>query len=62
VNTKRNKIYRPPTKEAQDENDNFQSQDNILGSQDKATNIHGVRIASFVDLFEESMEFFPNNN
>ncbi len=59
---KKKQNYRPPTIETQDENDNFQSQDNILGSHDKATNIHGARIASFMDLFEKSMEFLPNNN
>jgi hypothetical protein len=57
-----NNMYRPPTKETKDDNDNFKSQDNILGSQDKSTNIHGARITSFMDLFEESMEFLPNNN
>lgn len=62
MNVKRNRVYRPFAKETQYDNDNFQSQNNVLGSQDKVANIHGARTASFVDLFEKSMEFFPNSN
>ncbi len=62
MNAKKIKIYRSFAKETQYEDDNFQSQNNVLGSQDKVANIHGVKTASFMDLFEKSMEFFSNIN
>ncbi len=62
VNAKKYIIYRPFAKETQYEDDNLQSQNNVLGSQNKVASIHGVKIASFVDLFEEIMEFLPNSN
>ncbi len=62
MNAKKYIIYRPFAKETQYEDDNLQSQNNVLGSQNKVASIHGVKIASFVDLFEEIMEFLPNSN
>jgi hypothetical protein len=51
VNVKGNGVYRPLVEEIQDENDDFQSQDNVPDSQDQSVNIQAsARVKGFINL------------
>jgi hypothetical protein len=63
VNVKGNGVYRPLVEEIQDENDDFQSQNNVPNSPDRSVNIQvSGRAKGFVNLCEESTKLFIESN